>query len=273
VLELFNHTLQTVDQAESVLGLPLLAAIPEWKARRRSSPLLVRTEDTSQREAFRTLRTALDTRLPGRPENRSFLFTSAVPGEGKSFCSLNFAATLAKQGCHTLFVAADLRRGPDLSALLKGTGQPGLSEYLGSQQSLSQSVHETRVPNLFLCPAGQRPPEPAGLLAGGRFAEMLREALLVFDRVVVDTPPINAVSDCLVMAPHVDALCLVTRVRSTPVNAILRACRLLARAGVTPTGFVMNRVSMKLGGFGAYYYYGAEYAQAERELHRSVRPA
>lgn len=272
-LELLNHTLQSVDQAEGLLGLPLLAAIPEWKRKKRGSgsALLIGAEDTPQREAFRTLRTTLATQLPGE-EVRSFLFTSAVPGEGKSFCSLNFAATLARQGCQTLFIAADLRRPTDYSSLLQGPDQPGLNECLADGCPLAQANRSTKVPNLFLCPAGGRPGEPAALLAGKRFQEVVREALGVFDRVVIDTPPINAVSDCLLMAPHAQAVCLVTRAGFTPVNAILRACRILARAGVTPAGFVLNRLSSGLGAQGAYYQYGDEYHEAERAQGNQARP-
>ncbi len=272
LLELLNHTFETVDQAESLLGLPLLAAIPEWKKKKRglANALLIDADDTPQREALRTLRTTLATSLPDE-ETRSFLFTSAVPAEGKSFCSLNFAATLAKQGCQTLFIAADLRRAPDYSSLLPGADRPGLSECLEGRLPLAQASHSTPVPNLFLCPTGARSGDPAGLLAGKRFQELLAEALKVFDRVVIDTPPLNAVSDCLLLAPHVAAVCLVVRAGSTPVNAVLRACRLLARAGVTPAGFVLNRLALGFGAQGAYYYYGKDYHDAERTEEKSGR--
>lgn len=271
VLELLNHTLQTVDQAEGVLGLPLLSAVPELKKRRRAAGIaLVGVDDTPQREAFRTLRTTLASSVQGK-ETRSFLFTSAVPGEGKSFCSANFAATLAKQGCHTLLIAADLRRAGDFPGVPDLKEKPGLGDCLAHDLPLARAVHPTSVQNLFVCGAGERSGEPAGLLARARFQEVLREALTVFDRVVVDTPPINAVSDALLMAPHVEAVCLVARACSTPVNAILRACRTLARAGVTPVGFVLNRMPLGFGARGAYYYYGEEYHEAESTQDRALR--
>ena len=265
LLELTSHTFDTVDQAEGLLGLALLAAIPELKRKKRegTAVVLIAPEDTPQREAFRTLRTTLSTSLKGK-ETRSYLFTSAVPAEGKSFCAVNFANLLARQGCQTLFIAGDLRRVSDYSAFLKTDGMPGLSDYLASQIPLAQAVYPTSIPNLFLCPAGNRSSEPAGLLAGDRFKELLREALTVFDRIVVDSPPINAVSDCLLMAPHVEAVCLVARARSTPVKAVLRACRALSRAGVTPTGFILNRLSIGLDSQSTFYYYGKEYHDAER---------
>lgn len=271
VLELLNHTLQTVDQAEGVLGLPLLAAVPEMKKRRRAAGVaLVSADDTPQREAFRTLRTTLTSSLQGK-DTRSFLFTSAVPGEGKSFCSANFAATLAKQGCHTLLITADLRRAAEFPAIADLKEKPGLGDCLANNLPLARAVHPTSVQNLFVCGAGARSGEPAGLLASARFSEVLSEALGVFDRVVVDTPPINAVSDALLMAPHVEVVCVVARACATPVNAVLRACRTLARAGVTPVGFVLNRLPLGFGARGAYYYYGEEYHEAERVQDQAVR--
>ena len=265
LLEILHFTLQTVDQAEHLLGLPLLAGVPELRRRAQKAggapPALVSRHDAPPRAAFRTLRTTL-TMFKGR-ETRSFLFTSAVPGEGKSFCSLNFAATLARQGCHTLLIAADLRREDQYPALLKARDQPGLYECLTGGLPLAQAVHATNLPNLFLCPVGTAGGDPAGLLSGDRFAALLRESLGVFDRVVIDSPPINAVADALLIAPHADAVCLVVRACRTPVKAALRACRTLARSGVMPAGFVFNRLALRLGYRSAYYYYGRDHQTSD----------
>ncbi len=270
LLEVFNHTLQTVDQAEQVLGLPLLVAVPELRQKGPVAGIpFVGAEQAPQREAFRTLRTTLG--MFKEQETRSFLFTSAVPGEGKSFCSLNFASTLAQGGSHTLLLNADLRRSSDYARVLGARDKPGLSECLSGKTPFSQACHPTNVQNLFLCPAGERSGEPADLLAGKRLGEILREAWQVFDKVVIDSPPINAVSDCLVLAAHVEAVCLVVRSRSTPVNAILRACRTLSLGGITPVGFIINRMSTRLGSKSAYYYYGAEYHEAERQQAAAVK--
>ncbi len=271
VLELFNHTLQTVDQAEQALGLPLLAAVPERKKLRphRVAAAGVASE-VPQREAFRTLCATLAT-LPRTPEARSFLFTSAVPDEGKSFCSLNFAANLAGRGGQILLINADMRRAYPFDKTLLHEGTAGLSECLSGAVPLAQAVHPTKVPNLFFCPAGKRTDNPANLLTGARFTELLREALLVFDKVVIDTPPINAVSDCLLLAPQVDSVCLVVRALSTPVKAVWRAGRLLTMAQVTPAGFVLNRLPAGIGAKYTQYYYGDAYFR-EEERH-AKRPA
>ena len=271
VLELLNHTLQTVDQAEQALGLPLLAAVPERRKMRahRMAASGVATE-APQREAFRTLCATLAT-VPRSQEARTFLFTSAVPDEGKSFCSLNFAANLAGRGGQILLLNADMRRTYPFDKTLRHEGAAGLSECLAKAVPLAQAVHPTAVPNLFFCPAGKRTDNPANLLTGGRFAELLREALLVFDKVVIDTPPLNAVSDCLLIAPQVDSVCLVVRALSTPVKAVWRAGRLLTMAHVTPAGFVLNRLPVGIGAKYTQYYYGdAYFREEERHEQRPV---
>ena len=90
----------------------------------------------------------------------------------------------------------------------------------------------------------------------------------MFDRVVIDTPPVNAVSDCMTLAAHVEAVCLVVRARSTPVNAVLRAGRILTLGGATPIGFILNRMPARLGYKSSHYYYGREYHEAERRQTR-----
>ncbi len=266
-LELLKHTFQTVDQAEILLGLHSLSVVPEWKRRHRDAlnkgMALTGEAELPHREAFRTLRTTLA--MADNKETRSFLFTSAIPDEGKSFCSYHFASALAQSGCHTLLLNADLRRPCEYERVLKLGGKAGLSDCLAQTAQLAQVVQETGVQNLFVCPAGKRTSDAAELLAGDRFGPLLAEALKVFDRVVIDTPPINAVSDCLMMAPRADAVCLVVRARFTPVKAVQRAVRLLAMGGTTPVGFILNRLPMGLGAKSAYYYYGAEYHEMAKD--------
>ena len=164
-----------------------------------------------------------------------------------------------------------MRRTYPFDKTLLHEGTAGLSECLTGPTPLAQAVHPTKVPNLFFCPAGKRTDNPASLLSGGRFADLLREALQVFDKVVIDTPPINAVSDCLLVAPKVDSVCLVVRALSTPVKAVWRAGRLLTMAHVNPAGFVLNRLPVGIGAKYSQYYYGEAYfREEERHAKRPV---
>src|SRR5207253_8375963 len=121
---------------------------------------------------------------------------------------------------------------------------------------------QTSIENLFILPAGGRASKPAELLASCNFANLLREAALYFDRIVLDSAPINAVSDTQLIAKEVDSVCFVVRAHKTPQRAIVRACTLLAQAGSHPDGIVFNRLPRRSRD--RYYFteYAGEYANA-----------
>ena len=139
----------------------------------------------------------------------------------------------------------------------------GLAECLDGAIPLAQGVHATSIPKLFLCPSGRRVNNPSEMLGGDRFGALLTEALTIFDRVVVDSPPIHAVSDPLLLIKHVGAVCLVVRAEKTPRRVVQRACHMLARAKCEPAGFVFNRISTGRAARYGYYYYGAEYDESK----------
>lgn len=275
-LEWTNHSLQTVDEAENALRLTLLAAVPALKrARVKDWPLLPKGAH-SQREAFRGLRTTLDLSANGK-NARCVLFTSAIPGEGKSFCSVNYAAALAQQGRNTLLINGDLRRPCGYeSALLKDNAErlPGLVDCLRGDRPLAETVHPTAVENLSFCPAGSLTDEAAELVSRPRFASLLAEAAGLFDCIVIDTPPVNAVTDSLAMAPHAGVVCLVVRPGWAPLKAVLRCIHYLTMAGAAPAGFVFNRLVVSaIGAKSAYYYYGSEYHQPREDRAPASRGA
>jgi capsular exopolysaccharide synthesis family protein len=208
-------------------------------------------------EAFRDLRATIAMNV--RMENqRSFLFTSALPSEGKSFSSANFSTTLAHQGLRTLLIDADLRK-PSISRLFFGMNRkPGLSEVLLGTVSFESAVISSGIQDLNILTAGGRSEKPSELLAGEPFRELMEEALLSYDRVVVDSAPLLPVSDTLLIAHSVDILCLVVRSFMTPRKMVLRALKLLADIHVMPAGIVLN--CLPSGSGAAYdYYYGRHY--------------
>lgn len=253
----FDTSLRSVDQAENELDLPSLAAVPEAGAKKRrkteGSPLLLIDEPSSrQAEAFRCLRTALSLLPEGSP--KVTLFTSAIPGEGKSFCSANYATAVAQQQLRTLIIDADLRK-PGLGLIFPTPyGASGLSDVLSGKAVFDEACHSTKVNNLTFMPAGNRNASPLELLADERFANVLREAREKFDRIILDTAPINAVSDTLLIVQHTDATAFVIRARKTPSRTLRRALQLLEGADEIPAGFILNRLPARLA---EYYYYDA----------------
>lgn len=209
-------------------------------------------------EAFRTLRASV-AMTPHVSAQRSFLITSAFPSEGKSFCTVNFATTLAQQGLRTLLIDADLRK-PTVSTLFFGTHRkPGLSEILLGRVSLKEASVPSGVEGLDIVTAGGLSKHPSELLAGDPFQNLLTEALATYDRVVIDSAPVLAVSDTTLIAPRVDVVCLVVRSFITPRKIVNRALKALAEIHLQPQGIILNGVPSGSGSHFSYYYSGRYY--------------
>ena len=254
-LEALDSSLKTPDQTENFLKQPILAAIPKIRSVERGKHQLIMAVDPSSvgAEAFRTLRTALSM-LGTEETRRTFLFTSAIPEEGKTFCALNYACSLAQQGLKTLLIESDLRCPTVESCLgLPQGALPGVADYLVKHTKITELVHATEVPKFFIMPAGTRAPNPAELLSQARFGEMIQEALQHFDRVVVDSAPIQPVSDSLLIVKRVQTVCLVMRAGGTPRRSVLRAVQMLQKAGAPLAGVVVNRLAQMRGE--TYYDY------------------
>ena len=260
-LDSIDASFRSVDEVETTLSLPVLAAIPDASSL-KSRNLLVSHPETDQAEAFRTLATALS--LIGPEETRrTFLVTSAVPSEGKTFNAIHCATAFAQNGFRTILVDADLRRPQLHSELLNDKSDyMGLSDYLSELAPLQQTISPTGMENLDLIPAGRHCPKPTMLLSDPAFSALIERLLSDYDRVVVDTAPVNAVSDTLLLARHFNAVCLVVQSGKTPRAAVERAVRSLEQSGANIVGTILNRVRKGYGAEFYYYYYGSDYKKA-----------
>ena len=249
-----DNSLTTIDEAERVLGLPSLGAIPKQarKTRIDETPRLqIRKPHSPLAEAFRNLRTTL---LMADKNAGSVLFASAIPGEGKSFCSINYSIALAQQGFRTLLIDADLRL-PNVGRVFLGSENAlGITDILGGLCDFPDAVHLSDFENLWVLPAGTNRESPAEVVGNSNLAEFVQTAMAGFDRVVIDTAPVHAVSETVFFVPHVDAVCLVVRAGRTPAAAVIRALQKLRDSGARVAGLVLNRLP-KNGGY--YYHYQA----------------
>ena len=267
VMDSLDSTLRSVDQAEEFLGVPALGVVPEERLRKRAAHpfVVVDTPQSRQAEAFRFVRASMS--LLGPEHTRKvFLMTSAVSDEGKSFSALNTAAAFAIEGLRTVVVEADLRRPSFWKTLPKMANKKtaGLSDYLAGKVPLEAVLRQSPVENLSLIFAGQPARHPAELLASRQFSSLIEYLEQSFDRVIFDSPPINAVSDTLTLIRAVQYVCLVVRPGKTPKKAIARACALVEKAGGKIAGLFLNRVNFKIGAANSYYYYGNKYVADKR---------
>ncbi|MGI9627351.1 MAG: polysaccharide biosynthesis tyrosine autokinase, partial [Longimicrobiales bacterium] len=267
-LEYLDRTIRTRSEAEGLLGLPVLGTIPGLN-RRSPIPMPPGTEPAQPRmvvrdpfdragEAFRNLRLNLTfVRINERPV-RSILVTSPGPEEGKSTTSLNLATTLAQYGERVLLIDADLRR-PVLHRVLERDREPGLTNLLIGNAGPEDVIQRDAIPNLDLIAAGPCPPNPAELVGSLTMGEMLGKLENDYDRVIVDSPPVLAVTDAAGTAAYVDGVLLVVRSGRTEDRAAERATEQLNRLGVRVLGLALNDIQPRVHEENYYLRYQARY--------------
>jgi succinoglycan biosynthesis transport protein ExoP len=268
LLDGIDSSLKSIDDAEHALGLSGLAGIPNSKISLKSVdnkmnskyPMVTLLDSSSSvAEAYRTMRVSLSMLGP-EEDRRILLFVSAIPEEGKTFTSLNSAIALAQQGFKTLMIDLDLRR-PSLHKAFSSvkTSEQGMTDFFTGNVKLEDIVCETGVQNLSLIKAGQRAPNPAELLSAVDLGELFKNLLQAYHRIIIDSAPVNAVSDTLVIAPHAHKTILVIRAGKTPRKAVIRAMMLLRKAKAQIAGFALNRLPSGRTAQYYYYYYGDKY--------------
>lgn len=258
-LHVMDNSVRTVDQAEEATGLPVLGAICRQSGANLSRDGLpvIKEPASTVAEGFRSLRASLAL-ATGSARGHVTLLTSAVPSEGKTFVCLNYAAVLAQQGLRVLLIEADLRRPTVASILCNNRADPGVYGYLQGDVRLDRAVRPSGIANLDVITAGKISLNPAELLSGPRFGQLLKEAAPKYDRIVVDTAPVLALSDTLLLVKSVDSICLVVRSGNTTLRLINRAVQVLRRAEVKITGLILNRLPPNPGASSYIYYYSAD---------------
>ena len=233
---------------ESQFGLPVYATIPHSEdevalfSRARKGKhgelLAVSKPEDDAIESLRGLRTTIHFALMDASHN-SILITGSSPGLGKSFISKNLGAVLAQAGARVLIIDADLRRG-HINKEFGLRREVGVSEYVAGTVKLEDIVKPTAVPNLWVVTTGQIPPNPSELLMHLRFEQMLQQLGEQFDTLIIDAPPILAVSDAAIIGRLAGATLMVARAGHHPVSELEQAVKRLNHAGVYVKGFVFN---------------------------------
>jgi len=250
-IEYLDTSVKTMEDVESLLGVPVLAVIPK-----NIKLLSKEVANTPDAEAYRILRTNIEFKRKN-PEANTITIVSGGPGEGKSTTIANLAFICAQAGNSTLIVDADLRR-PTQHRLLGVPNECGLTNYLTTDIELGQVIQSTAVENLFILPSGLPRSEPVNILKSRRMLDAIEELNLCYDIVLFDSPPILGVSDASVIASEVDQTIIVVQHRRFPRAMLARVKQTILAAHGTILGVVLNNVDVKHDQNYGYYtgYYG-----------------
>jgi capsular exopolysaccharide synthesis family protein len=271
---MLDRTIKTPDDVERDLGLTFMGLLPEVDGRaarssygrrsrrkhvaRLNADLLVHEEPRcGLAEAARAIRTNLMFMAPDKPL-RTLLVTSAAPAEGKTTVACCIAIAMAQTGQRVALMDCDLRR-PRLHKIFAKSGEIGVTTALLDSR-LPDEALETMVPNLSVIPSGPLPPNATELFHSERFRTLLSELSERFDRVVIDSPPVIAVTDAVVLSTFVDGTLLVVRGFQTTKEAARHALRTLAEVGGKTLGIVLNAIDLDRHEYKyQHYYYRREY--------------
>ncbi|KFX21071.1 tyrosine-protein kinase Wzc [Pectobacterium betavasculorum] len=273
---LLHKGIESPEQLEE-LGINVYASVPlsEWQQKKDRALLSSKNKKGNTRatdllavgnptdlaiEAIRSLRTSLHFAMM-EAKNNVLMISGASPAIGKTFVSANLGAVIAQSGQRVLIVDCDMRKG--YAHELMGThGTDGLSDILSVQCSTEKSIRKTGVENMDFIPRGQVPPNPSELLMHNRFAEFVKWAGEHYDLVLLDTPPILAVTDAAIISRHAGTSLLVARFEMNTLKEIEVAIRRFEQNGTEIKGVILNAVMKRAAsyyGYGNYDYYTYEY--------------
>ena len=275
LLVFLDRSIKSVSDATQAAGAPVLGVIPQVTSADLGGTNDDRTRDmyvhenpkSSIAECCRSLRTNILFSAADR-ELKTLVVCSANQREGKTTSVIYLGTTMAQSGQRTLLIDSDMRR----PRLHKSTGvalTPGLSNLLIGDDDYDALIKPTEVKDMFVLPCGPTPPNPAELLLTRRFEIVLGELAKRFDRIILDSPPIQPVTDAVVLSKRVDGVILVVRASKTMRDELRRSARMIRDVGGSIVGVIVNELDSRdsyyggygYGGYGGYGRYGGYYAE------------
>ncbi|WP_462380540.1 GumC family protein [Pseudomonas sp. Marseille-QA0892] len=263
-LDVLNNTFKSTDDIESKLNLPVLGILPlvNRKQAKQVQHLFEKGEDKRFCEAVRTIRTSMTLADMNSPK-QVVVVTSSVPGEGKSSVAANLAFAMG-QLHKVLLIDADMRRPTIAKAFDFPAGTPGLANLMAGTAKADDCIRT--VGSIDILPAGVVPPNPLELLASPRFAKFLEMAKGHYERIIIDSPPSQAVSDSVLLSTIADSVVYVVKSEATSIPLVQRSIGQLLQNNASITGVILNQVDIKKAAkYGKYvgYYDHHGYSEAK----------
>lgn len=263
--EYMDNTIKTPEDIKKYLGIPYLGPVPAIdhdmgeKDEDVAELVAVQTPKSTASEAYRGLRTSL-LFSSAEAQPRVILVTSAGPREGKTLTCTNLAVTLAQAGSKVLLIDCDMRR-PRVHHIMKIGRDKGISNILAGTSEDNRILFRTKFANLDVVPCGPIPPNPSELLGSNRMVKLLEAFRKRYDKIVIDSPPITAVTDASVLARVADGVIVVIRFSDTSRDIVLNGLEQLKAVNATVLGAVLNGVDMGNNGYYYYQYYYYYYGE------------
>ncbi len=272
VVDIFDNTVQGEIDIATKFNLPVYGSIPVLNLRglrtKRHKQMLLPTEGNGQidttllsfhsesspvSEAYRSIRTSVLFTARER-QQKAFVISSAVAGEGKSLTTYNLGVSFAQGGLKTLIVDSDLRRS-SLHKMIDIDRSPGITDYLFGNSSVNDIlVADPNIENLFVIPAGVKANNPADLLASHKMRQFIDEVSPLFEIILFDTPPVTPCMDSRNLANLVGGMIYIVRAELTKLNVLEHSLALINRINVEVHGVIVNYASFRYG-YGYYYLY------------------
>jgi non-specific protein-tyrosine kinase len=266
--EALDDTLRNPDEVSAELDLPVLGLVARHDMN-GGKPVTLEEPRSLVSEAFRSLRTniqfaSVDSRI------RTVLITSPSPSDGKTIIAANLAIIMAQSGREVILLDADLRR-PRVHKVMDISNRRGVSGFFVEENfQIDGVLKETDMEHLKVITSGETPPNPAELLGSEKMSAILDQLLNLSDLVIIDSPPVMAVTDAVVLAPRVDGVLLVLKPGETHMAAARQSVEQLRRVGANILGVVLNEVDLQRSRYNYYYYRGyyqasKKYTEADKE--------
>ncbi|WP_426455673.1 polysaccharide biosynthesis tyrosine autokinase [Acinetobacter sp. KB005] len=259
-------------QIENELDLPVYATVPRspiqesrvkiLKKKKNIPILAVKNSDDIAIESLRSIRTAIHFALASA-KNNIIMIAGPSPEVGKSFISTNLATIFAQGDKRVLLIDADMRRGY-MHKYFDVDVKPGLSELLSGQADLQKVLHKTQVANLDVITRGKSPTNPSEILSSNQFKELLEQLQSQYDHIIIDTPPVLAVTDGIIISQYTGVNLIVARYAKSQMKELELTLNRFEQAGVKVNGFILNDIQRASAGYGYGYNYAYAY-KAQKE--------